>query len=668
MEQTVSSGGHARRGDVQGLRCVAVLFVVLFHAGVPLRGGFTGVDVFFAISGFVITGTLAREWARHGRIDLPHFYVRRIKRLLPALAVMLVTVAVVGVLATPVSAQRIGALTGEFAALFAANGYIYRLPTGYFDLEANLNPLLHTWTLGVEEQFYVVFPLLLLGGWMLARRRARPRSGSIVVLVVAGASIVSFALAWLLPSKLGFYASPARAWEFGAGALVALLAPLIVRMPQRYADGLAAAGALALVATGLLISGTSQLAVTYALVPVAGTCALLVAGTAASTRVTRLLGTPAMVWIGDLSYSWYLWHWPLIVFATAMWPLAGWAPPAAAAASLLVAWLSYRYVENPVRRNPRIRGRSALALAGVCIVIPILACAGALAAYEYLSRTAPALASARESQRHSLGQVRGCFGAFRPAGPKAAACTLRVPASRGSVVLVGDSVATSLTEPFVEAARREGFDATVATFPGCPFVDLIPRGRFPRPGCQRYYDVSMAELVRATPSLVVFANTSTYVWDDALSLASPVTRRATNRSADKARLWGQARAAGIHRLNDAGVPVLVVVPTPIAAALPSSCAVVRVLTRSCSTSRPRSAVDREGRRLIAADQQAVREARDAATVDFTDVLCGTRTCPSVRGDVTINKDRMHLSVAGARLLTPRFAQAIGARAKPQAGH
>jgi len=168
-----------RRPDIQGLRALAVLLVIAFHAGLPFPGGFTGVDVFFVISGFVITGTLLAELSSTGRISFSRFYVRRIRRLLPALALVLVFVVLVGALADPVGAQHIAAMTGIFASFFSANGYLYHLGTGYFDVSTALNPLLHTWTLAVEEQFYVVFPALLAAGARVGRsppeqgRRAR---------------------------------------------------------------------------------------------------------------------------------------------------------------------------------------------------------------------------------------------------------------------------------------------------------------------------------------------------------------------------------------------------------------------------------------------------------------------------------------------------------------
>jgi peptidoglycan/LPS O-acetylase OafA/YrhL len=342
-----------------------------------------GVDVFFAISGFVITTMLLTELESCGRIDLPRFYVRRARRLLPALALMLSVVLLLGALMSPAVTQHMTALTGMSASVFAANVYLLNLGSGYFDISTALNPLLHTWTLAVEEQFYLVFPALLLLGWLFGRHRLRlskARAGAAAVLGIAsvGSLVLYLQLSagWSAgapgsPERLAFYGSPTRAWEFGAGALLALAAPCASRLSGLAAHVVVAAGLSAIGLAAFSSRDVWALPGTASLLPVLGTCALIAAGTAGPRAASRALTVRPAVWIGDLSYSWYLWHWPLIVFSKALWPGIGLAAPAAAAFSLVPAWLSFRFVENPIRLGARLPGKAFAAFALICILVPI---------------------------------------------------------------------------------------------------------------------------------------------------------------------------------------------------------------------------------------------------------------------------------------------------------
>lgn len=307
-----AAAGH-RRADIQGLRAIAVLLVLAYHAGLPLPGGFRGVDVFFVISGFVITAMLLRQLSAGGTISLRRFYLQRARRLTPALAAVVLAVAAASVfLESPLGEQQVTSRTGIAALLLSANYAIHGTVGGYFDAAAEQNPLLHTWSLSVEEQFYLVFPFLVLAAWRIGRGR---RSLLALMLGVAGAASLGLAVATALKGadSLLFFGSPTRAWEFAAGALLALGRR---SNSERIRGGgtAAAAGAVLLLVAAMLPEGTGSYQLATGLLTVVATVLVLAAGVAGNA-FSRALGRKLPVWIGDRSYSLYLWHWPLVVLA-----------------------------------------------------------------------------------------------------------------------------------------------------------------------------------------------------------------------------------------------------------------------------------------------------------------------------------------------------------------
>jgi peptidoglycan/LPS O-acetylase OafA/YrhL len=637
---TVAEPRRLHRPDIQGLRAVAVLLVVAFHAGLLFPGGFTGVDVFFVISGYVITSSLTGELSRTAGISMRRFYARRIRRLLPGLALMVIVVALAGTLLGPASTQHTGAITGVFASVFSANLYLGSLPSGYFDVSTTLNPLLHTWTLAVEEQFYLVFPLLLLGCWRLTRGRGLPGRRLIVVTAIAGLSIGSLAYSLAASPHHAFYGAPARAWEFGAGALLLFASPLTSRLPALPARLLALAGLGAILVAGV---ASGRLVGPAEVLPVAGACAILAAGTATRGGIVGLLSSRPACWIGDRSYGWYLWHWPLIVFAVALRPNSALAPPLAAGAALLPAWFSYRFVENPVRFDWRFRGRATLVVAVICTTVPILACLAMLTISSRLA-TFSSMSSWKTGRALHADTTRGC-DTSAPLGERTGVdCTWRARRAEGRIVLFGDSNAGQFTEPVIAAGTRAGLDVTVATDSSCPYVGVPDV-----PPCERFTTRTLSKLVRMRPNLVILASrTDLYIGGK---------QSAANR-------WQRDLSRVLRQLNGAGIPVVVVHPVPRLAISPERCAVISILINACGSSTTRTDAERELRLAIAAERGAVAHASLAATLDLDPDLCGPTRCASMRNGVLLYRDDEHLSVQGALTLTDRFAQAIRSQARP----
>lgn len=362
-----------------------MLMVVAFHAGLPLSGGFIGVDVFFVISGYVITSSLLREWDSEGRLRLASFYFRRFSRLAPALSAMVaVTMILAGIALSPLGAQQIAAQTGTGTMLLGANLVIAHITGNYFDAPAESNPLLHAWSLSVEEQLYLFFPAIISAGLGAARRWGRPFAPHLIIGTVA---LLSFLVTSLYPVgtsargwgwTLGFYGPVARAWEFAVGATLAFVLPATpIGSRRRLARALAFLGAGVLVLATVRMDSRATFPSDWLALAVVGSAMLLAAGAMGPNPISQALGAPAFVAVGDLSYSIYLWHWPLIVVATAIWPLTPVAPAFAALASVAPAWASYRWIEVPFRSRPPARWADRARSIAVVALTPLLL-AGAL--------------------------------------------------------------------------------------------------------------------------------------------------------------------------------------------------------------------------------------------------------------------------------------------------
>jgi peptidoglycan/LPS O-acetylase OafA/YrhL len=623
--------GHRR--DIDGLRAVAILPVLLYHANVwPFAGGYVGVDVFFVISGYLITGLILREHQGAG-FSLADFYDRRIRRIMPALGVVLAcsTLAALVIL-LPDELVDFGESLAS-AALFCANILFWTRKAAYFAADAGDNPLLHIWSLAVEEQFYLLWPLLLV---FLARRgRQLPW-----ISVLAVASFV-FALFYARSDPSGaFYLLPARAWQLLLGAFLAAGGYAVPRNVV-VRNGIAVAGFAAIAAAALIPGDKALYHPLNALGAALGASAILYAAEGGDTFVSTALATRLPVFIGTISYSLYLWHWPLLVFAKLA--LGRELAPSETAAILILAFLasvaSWKYVEQPARRRPQVFSppRKAVRFAAAGSAAALVA-AAVLSLSGGLVWRLPADIRAISAEAHVVS------GRWCPADSEPLGCVLGAPAATTAVMLWGDSHARALVPAIDDLARARDMRLLQITSAACPpllGLTLLNPDGVAYPACDRQRRTALARIL-GTPSIklvVLAARWQIYISDRIVPRAGAVP--ALGRS-----LGGLADTLTRH-----GKSVLLIADVPVVPFKPDHCyGRDRIFARDparCLTIPADAA-----RAAIAPAQAEVEQVAASHHIRFYDPkasLCDAHSCYVFSAGHVLYADTHHLSAAGARL-------------------
>ncbi|GAA1437303.1 SGNH hydrolase domain-containing protein [Mycobacterium cookii] len=693
------------RPDIEGLRAVAVLAVVLFHAAVPgLGGGYVGVDVFFVISGFLITGLLWREANTTGTVGLRRFYGARARRLLPASAAVGVITLIASALLLPPLRARTAFGDGITSALYVSNYRFLLQGVDYSAPSMPLSPFQHYWSLGVEEQFYFVWPALILGtAWLIRRVRRRTRAEAtssqrpyvVVLALVAAMSLTLSLVASYWGPFIAFFSLPTRAWQLAIGGLVVLTADQWRRLPPR-TGAIAGWTGLALILLACNRFSTDTLYPGFAaLLPTVGAALVIGAGCAAPVHgCGRLLGVSPMRAIGRISYSWYLWHWPVLVLAPLLigHPLGLAARLAAAMISGGLAVLTLRYIENPLRFADPIRrspGRS-LALGGVAtaaavgvglallVVVPNPVGRGApTAAPTVAEAPTPAgstMGAYDAALQHVTAQVQAAVAAsadlkvvpsnLNPPLADAAAelntmfvggcmrnawqvtasdCATGDIASTTTttVAVVGDSHAAMWNPAFHKLAEKRHWRLEMLTKAGCPLMDLpIDSDTLHREytECEQWRGHVMARLRAEHPRLVAITMARAYGTEN--GFPEPFT------SYDSA--WIESLTRLVHQVRSAGAEVLVLGPTPDPHSVVPIC-LSGHLDDVTACSPPRSTAVNE--RGIAAESAATK-AGGGQYADLTGLFCTTNRCPVIVGNTLVYQDNGHLTTEYARLLAP----------------
>ena len=498
------------RRDIDGLRAIAVLSVLCYHLGYPwMPGGYVGVDVFFVISGYLITGIIVREVAATGKFSFPNFYLRRARRLFPALfATVSVTFAVGAYLLPP---QHLKSLAGSvLAALFSVSNIFFWRQSGYFDTANGMKPLLHTWSLGVEEQFYLFWPFLVVAAFAALRGR--------VVFVLVAAALVSFIGSFLFlnrPSAV-FYLLPFRVWEFAVGAVLLWVER---RFPFKgiVAEFAYVLGGVLVVSSAMILTNASRFPYHNALYPCVGAAIMILAGKDA--RAALILTNPLAVGVGLISYSIYLVHWPLIVFYRYynLKPLGAEDRPGIILGTLALALLLHILVEKPFRRPGPIAWvrNPAGFLTAVCGTVVLLSvpAIGAWTTNGWEWRYPPAVRGMMKDARAALGEeyaLGACFKlqtARRSDVPER--CHTPAPNDdRFKILLAGDSTANHLG-PGLQRVLGDEFALFLWSTASCPALYGAPYAE----GCQDSNNVLFDHLLKEYRyDLVIFSINS--AWSD----------------------------------------------------------------------------------------------------------------------------------------------------------
>ena len=664
MHHSATSASRQYRPDIDGLRAIAIISVIAYHAGFSgFSGGFVGVNIFFVISGFLITSLLFKEASATGSINLGAFYARRVRRLMPAgLVVVAVTLVLGAIFLPPASSEQTSlARTAIAFAYFGSNFYFFKKTGGYFDEPSFGMPLLHTWSLAVEEQYYLIWPMIMLLVFHFSGARHAEgfmRRRSLWVLGAMFAASLALSVGTTRDHQsFAFFLLPARIWEFAIGGMVGLAGSAFYARLRRWAEVLAVGGLALIVYSVVALDHGTPFPGWAAIFPVLGS-ALLIAGMTADEDgfVRRVLALKPMVFIGLLSYSWYLWHWPLLslfrIYNLGVQDVA--ANALIIVLALVLAWLTYVLVENPirVRRPGPFRSVRPTLFVGLGIALVTMSMGSGLKTWRDYQKTLEgnqAVVKARTDyapyrEACTLDANRG-FDAL----PREK-CIHGLEKGRPKVLLWGDSHADHVMPALIEALP----DVAVyqLAMAGCPPV-IGYESKVP--ATSKYCAEFNQRVLASIPDLksdglegiVISARWPSYLWKRTLAVSEPQPSLAGD-----AKKMAEARAefqadleATLTRLDGFGLRVLVLAPNPEMIYSPPLCIGLR---RGKLCDIPRAVSDAFIGDPTAALAEVVSRHPNVRFAEMKDFFCDSDFCYAMRDGKLLLIDENHISATAAR--------------------
>jgi peptidoglycan/LPS O-acetylase OafA/YrhL len=608
--------------QIQGLRALAALLVTLFHAK-WVSGGFIGVDIFYVISGFLITGLLIREIERTGTINFKEFYARRFKRLLPTSFFVLAITAVFSWLLIPATMRSSLGRDIIAAGLYVSNYLFAWWQADYQNLDATPSPVIHYWSLAVEEQFYLLWPLLILLFFVVATRLKKKNALTVLVAAVTALSFV-FSIYQTETSPIwAFYSLPTRAWELGLGALLVLLPPI----KTKKLVGLI--GFVFVIASAFIFNETTAFPGLNAVLPVLGTVMLIATINSWPPFLNDVANSRLFQWLGEISYPLYLWHWPLLVLPSTYFarPLAVYERIIAIFATIVLADLTHRFIEEPFRKRkilPTIVFKQSAAITLVSVLI------GTTIIFTSSDRINVSgingAVSLAQIKARPLVYEDGCHANY--AETKSDACEYAELDSQKTMVLYGDSHAAQWFPALAEIASRSGYKLVSLTKSACPSVDVVrsDQGAFKMSRCKKWREDSIQRIMKMKPDVLVMSSFQYF--------AQP------RQFQDRDKWWDDGQRKLLAQVKNASPNLIYLTDTPHPARDIPACLTNNSISECNKTERSKN-LSISGFEVI----------------DPNSWLC-SRTCPAVKDGVVAYRDASHISVDIAIALIPRLTQAL----------
>ena len=608
--------------QIQGLRALAALLVTLFHAK-WVSGGFIGVDIFYVISGFLITGLLIREIERTGTINFKEFYARRFKRLLPTSFFVLAITAVFSWLLIPATMRSSLGRDIIAAGLYVSNYLFAWWQADYQNLDATPSPVIHYWSLAVEEQFYLLWPLLILLFFVVATKLKKKIALTVLVAAVTALSFV-FSIYQTETSPIwAFYSLPTRAWELGLGALLVLLPPI----KTKKLVGLI--GFVFVIASAFIFNETTAFPGLNAVLPVLGTVMLIATINSWPPFLNDVANSRLFQWLGEISYPLYLWHWPLLVLPSTYFarPLAVYERIIAIFATIVLADLTHRFIEEPFRKKKILptlvfKQSAVITLVSVLIGTTIIFTSSDRINVSGINGAV----SLAQIKARPLVYEDGCHANY--AETKSDACEYAELDSQKTMVLYGDSHAAQWFPALAEIASRSGYKLISLTKSACPSVDVVrsDQGAFKMSRCKKWREDSIQRIMKMKPDVLVMSSFQYF--------AQP------RQFQDRDKWWDDGQRKLLAQVKNASPNLIYLTDTPHPARDIPACLANNSISQCNKTERSKD-LSISGFEVI----------------DPNSWLC-SRTCPAVKDGVVAYRDASHISVDIAIALIPRLTQAL----------